>query len=547
MPTVAEYESKLERATAAGDQEAIDYFKSQIAEGTAMAVQSSAAGAGGGSPGGSGPTAEGEPPSAAYQRGNQSGNFLDTAYQGLTFGFGDELAGGMGGVKSFLQGKGFTPGYENTRDYVRGRVAREHEDNPWSAVASEIAGGLPLLAVAPFAGASGLRTAMGAGALYGAGAGEGGVGNRLTSAAGGAVGGALGHTAMRGLSALGRTLFPRAAPVSRMPEFQAQVGRLQDAGIPVTSAERIANPDARRAERIVSAFAGQTEGALERPVTLNRRLMELSNFAPEDVHIGELSLPAVQRARQRFTNDYDRLLAGVNVDLPAFAPFVQRIRNGYNQLYPHEQRAGVNRVIQDFEDAIAQQRPMSGRDYQRLRSGLGQRAFDAQKSDQNRYLAPVYRSLRYTLDSAFQRAAPRPVGRALRDLNRQYSGYKILQKAADNPEAIGTMANAARRNRGRLNPEFHDLLTSYQDVLLRKGFPTSQTPEGMAASHFFPPLMAVARAAGTRYGSAPFNDLRNRTGLNFPLPPNLGDFLLGQQMQDPQVADELQKAMGLSE
>jgi hypothetical protein len=533
-----DYEAKLQNATKAGDAEAVEYFRSQIERGLAIAEGDAAS-----------TEPPSPPPSAAFQRGNQSGSFLDTAYQGLTFGFGDEFSGALAGGLAKLRGQDFTPAYEKTRDYVRGRVAREREDAPLTSIASEIAGGLPTLAFAPFAGASGLNTAMGTGALYGAGSSEGGVGDRAMGGLAGATVGALGHHALSGLSALTRTLFPRAAPISRMPEFRAQVRRLDDAGIEVTPAERISNSDARRAERIFSAYAGQTEGAMERPVQLHRRLMEMSNFAPDDVRIGELSLPAVERARARFNAAYDRVLNGARVPTPDLNPRLNAIDQEFSQLLLFEQKANVRRILDDFADQIGQNRTITGDAYKRLRSNLGKQAFEAQKSDANRYLAPVYRGMRNALDDAFRRNVHPDRAARLARLDRQYSGFKILEKSVDNIDAIGTMANAARRNRGRLNPAFHDLVTAYQDVLLRKGFPTSQTPEGLASANGIPPLMAMARTVGTRYGSAPFNAARNALqdrGLTFPLPPNLADFIIGQRA-DPQVVDELQKAMGLSE
>jgi hypothetical protein len=568
MRSLADYVQKLQKATAAGDNEAASYFASVIASGGAGGPEAEATDTP--APGAENPAAQSQPSrSRAFQRGNKSGSFLDTAYQGLTFGFGDEFSGALAGTLAKLKGEDFTPAYENTRDYVRGRVAREREDAPWTAVGSEIAGGLPYIVAAPLAG--GLRTALGAGALYGAGAADPkpkrkledliapelqtenvGLGealyDRAVGAAGGALAGAAGHGLLSGLSTIGRAIFPRIMPKASHPNFRRQQQILRDNGIHVTPAESIANPDARRAERIFGAWAGQDDRVTARPEQLYRRLMGMSNFAPEDIRIGDLSYDAVNRARDRFTQGYDRVLHNVNVPTPNLNPRLNAIDQEFAQLLPFEQKANVRRLLDDFADQIGRNRILTGREYQRLRSNLGKLGHQASRSEANNYLAPVYRGIRNALDDAFRRAAPRQTARDLTRLNRQYSGFKILEKAADNIDAIDTMANLARRNRNRLNPEFHDLATAYQDVFLRGGFRTSNTPEGLAAGQFFPPYGAAIRATGTRLGSSPVNAIRNRTGLNFSLPRNTGAFLAGQQFGGrPEVAGELERALGIRE
>ena len=543
MPTIGEYKRMLKNAEAAGDDEAIAYFREKIDYGTKMhGTKSRPFHMLTGEP----PFADDEGssgrPESRERRKDIGGNWLDTLYNGLTAGFGDELAGGMSGVRGLFTGEGFTPAYERTRDYVRDRVANEREQNPWSALASEIGGGLLSFPLTPIRAATGLGTAARAGATYGFGEGEGGLENRLISAITGATGGALGHAALSGAGRVARTVFPRAAPKARMPEFREKVDRLRQMGIEVTPAERIASPNARQAERMTGQYFGQGDNIARRPHQLYSELMRLSNFAAEDVATGELSQQAVERAQRRFSTDYNRVLNGQTVDLQPFTPFFQRIRAGYDSLLPNEQRASVNQIITDFENRIRRNPNMPGETYQRLRSKLSRLQHEAQRSDANRYLAPVYQSIKYTLDQAFRRGVPRNVARELDRLNRQYGGFKRLQKAVDNPDAIGTLANEARKNRRRIDPRFHDLVTAYQDVLVR-GYPQSSgTAENIAANSIIPPIVPALRAAGTRYGSAPMNDL----GANIPLPEHSASFIAGQQSNEDLIA-ELMKSMGLGQ
>lgn len=116
--------------------------------------------------------------SAQSVSGEQEGRQLPTIaksalniLQGPTFGFGDEIIGAIGGAKSAIEGKGFRPGYERTRDTVRGAVKSLQAEYPVSSAIGNISGGLLMAPTIP------VKTALGAagvGAGYGAlsGAGE---------------------------------------------------------------------------------------------------------------------------------------------------------------------------------------------------------------------------------------------------------------------------------------------------------------------------------------------------------------------------------------
>jgi hypothetical protein len=68
-----------------------------------------------------------------------------SALQGPTLGFLDEAAGVGSGALSALQGKGYTPGYESGRDYIRGAVRQHEEDYP---IGSQVARGVSSLPLA---------------------------------------------------------------------------------------------------------------------------------------------------------------------------------------------------------------------------------------------------------------------------------------------------------------------------------------------------------------------------------------------------------------
>lgn len=91
--------------------------------------------------------------------------------QGLTstatFGFDDELAGGIKGAGALLSGNDPRPVYEQERDSYRNEKARAEEDNPLSNLAGSFVGGA-ILPGGAAAGSARLGTAIARGATSGA-------------------------------------------------------------------------------------------------------------------------------------------------------------------------------------------------------------------------------------------------------------------------------------------------------------------------------------------------------------------------------------------
>lgn len=148
--------------------------------------------------------------------------------QGATFGFGDEIIGGVdagvGAVGDLLSGNFSGIGermgdrYASTRDDMRQRFSDAEFSRPKATMVGQIAGGLipssavTLPAVAARAGLAG-KAAVGGltgaaeGGLYGFGAAEGGVDDRLSGAASGAaLGGIVGAAAPLAIAGVGKVL-----------------------------------------------------------------------------------------------------------------------------------------------------------------------------------------------------------------------------------------------------------------------------------------------------------------------------------------------------
>jgi hypothetical protein len=205
------------------------------------------------------------------------------ALQGATFGFGDEIYGGVKGAASYLSGGGFSDTYERERDAVRAANKKAAEAQPIAYIGGEVAGGVAstLVPGLGFAGrgaqsanavkevatvgnrmAQGAKAAAAPSALMGFGTGEGGVENRVLNAGiSGAVGAGVGAAApvvVDTAAAITRGITnPVRAAVQPAQTAQTKVGEalLRDAppGMPLDDVAsraaqrlaraRVANPD----------------------------------------------------------------------------------------------------------------------------------------------------------------------------------------------------------------------------------------------------------------------------------------------------------------
>jgi len=218
------------------------------------------------------PAATTTAPTQASQPAEVPTQRLRSLAQGATFGFADELEAA---ARSILPGET----YEQAIQDVRGKMAAYQQDRPMEALGYEVAGGLATglagggRALAASAGRAGLRSALkagasraatsaiGQGALGGAGAAEGSLENRLKGAA---VGGAFGAAVPFGFAQLGR--LPVAKQIGQGISKSYDVARRGAAnlaeGTPLQSVGRMFEPtDATRISRqAAEALPGGVEG-----------------------------------------------------------------------------------------------------------------------------------------------------------------------------------------------------------------------------------------------------------------------------------------------
>ena len=253
--------------------------------------------------------------SADYEKGRalDSGTQgLFSALQGLTLGFGDEIAGVGGAVAGAVgnvlgkdDGTTFAERYRRTRDAVRGAQDQFMEDRPVLGTATKLATGAPFAAIgAPVAGAvpigvgaTSVQAAKIAGAL-GAGQGLGEstadtVGGMLSDTAKGGASsaalGGIGNAAVSGLGAVAGGVRravskPAAQDFARLKVAEALARDAAEGGIPAVAVDDAINAMGRLgSEGRVADVAGEsTRALLDTMATLPGRTKNLAEAAIRD-------------------------------------------------------------------------------------------------------------------------------------------------------------------------------------------------------------------------------------------------------------------------
>lgn len=361
------------------------------------------------------PPAEPPPPSPqeqeALQRlaqrpGNGFSDFLRMQAQGMSLGFGDEIAGAAAAVVPGGQG------YAEARDASRQRVEDLRLLNPGASFASEFAGDVLIPGGAGRkiaqrvtaktgsrlggALAGGGLAGLGGGATIGAGEAEGGLAERVQGAllpalAGGTVGlgaGGLGFLGLRGLESLrnipGRS--PRATGAAGTQARANLVRALREAEVPpgeIPARLQELGPDAVVADLGVN-LAREARGAANQSSTLARPRGPLARLAARAEGRGDRiaddlvessgfqrtfgeSLDAAEEARRAVSTDYYRPLeeAFPEVDSRAVRGALDRtdVQRMAGDVIPGPvasgERAPTFRELQDILGKLADERSAS--------------------------------------------------------------------------------------------------------------------------------------------------------------------------------------------
>lgn len=349
-----------------------------------------------------------------------------------TFGFGDELASYLGSAISGVP-------REQVLSEMRGMQKQAQEDNPWSYMGGQVAGGIAQGAgivgggLSPTAHAinagwrlPGVAAASGVeggilGALHGAGAGET-ADERISEAkSGGITGGILGASMPFVLQGATKLAEKAITPFRTSPERVAAALSLRSEGVPVTAGQLTGNRNLRFSEselggRTAANLMDQQKDAFTSAV-LRRAGVSANRATPEVMD------DAFRAIGQRFDD-----LASANSLVPdtEMVRDLRTVFNEYGFMVPESMRAPiVENLTNDIVNA-ARRGPISGASYQNITSRIAKAARGASNPD----LRQTLYGIRETLDDAMERSMPAAKAGAWRAAREQYRNLLAIEQAA---------------------------------------------------------------------------------------------------------------------
>ena len=431
-----------------------------------------------------------------------AGNVLDSAAQGVSLGFSDELAGFAGNIANSLN-RGlhnltgwspmdFTQGnaYEGVRDAARLNQASFAERNPGTALAAEMAGGLltggaGVAKTGVLQGGKGLLQAAGLGAAqggaYGAGASEADTlaGVAEDAGQGAAFGGLLGA----GLPAAGRFVGNRLkgrAPIVRPPDNYAQkVKLLQDGGVTdLTTARQLGQETTKMLETSLSRqpLVGERLGLrMERSwEQFQKELMKKAGVADDLAASGRVTDKVITETADAFSDKYAALLPKgktVRIDDDQFVSDIAAIASQIGEdlsLEPKVQKRLMDR-LGNFARGITDKGAITGKAYKISSSSLGRQAEAAKPFE-----AQLLWNMKSALDDAFKRQVPG----GTTAIDKQFSRFAQIRDTYINNGGtamsegflpIATMNRLSKRAGGKLDDtEWRDWIDAFATVFPEK-------------------------------------------------------------------------------
>lgn len=404
----------------------------------------------------------------------ESGSIADPLGQGLSFGFSDELAGGLGaGVNSVANlfgagtGESFGQAYEGIRDSARYNNEAFQTRNPKTGLAAELVGGI-LTGGAGAARVGALKGAQSLGRLGAVGAGQGGayglgaseaddigglltdtakgaalggagglllpaagraVANRFKSAgeaasqSGGRVAGLLDDVGDEATDVLGASARQGANTSGR---YADDVALLRDNGVVLTTGQRTGAQGVRTFETTIdkTVYGGAIAKAFEKQrQQFQRKLLEMAGAPATVRETGLITDDVLEATGNALSKRYQAALKGKTVTLgDDFIDDLAAVEARHSRLVTSQQRREIRSLVDDFL-TDATKGGVSGNRYQKLRSLMGKRARQNQLN--NKPLADLFGDMQSALDDAFTRS----VGGSNKALNTQYAQFKQLQNA----------------------------------------------------------------------------------------------------------------------
>lgn len=379
--------------------------------------------------------------------------------QGATFGLGDEIqaaiaapiAKAFGGGSAInldeLERRGYPVSrppsmgelYQEGRDELRAEDKAFTRDNPKSALALEIAGGLstggtgaaklaPMLKNANLLNKAKILSATGAasGGLGGYGhSEEEGLPGQLKDTAFGAAAGAVLNPVIAGGGNLAlKPLRKAAEKVKPLSLYEKSVKRLEDAGVKLTTGQKTGS---KKASNLESTLQGTLVGGKitktmeEGREQFQRKLMSMAGFAQDDIEDGLITNQALDKAKKAFNSRYAKAVDDKVVRFSDdFGKKLNKVAREHAELLPPKQRRAIASVTNNFRGLL--EGKISGRKYQKLRAQLGELE-RSNKSD----ISGLYGKMKKALDDEFFKSAGEEAAKVKKQIDLDYAHFKQLE------------------------------------------------------------------------------------------------------------------------
>ena len=381
----------------------------------------------------------------------QGGSIADAFGQGVSFGFSDEIAGGVGaGINSIANlfgagsGESFGDAYRGIRDAARYNQKAYADRNPGKALAAEVVGGL-LTGGTGAARVGAIKGAQKLGKVAGVGAAEGGVyglGASEADTAKGllkdtAQGAALGGVTGAAMPAVNRAVGGLLTGANKMLGGGANklrkeyINLLEKAGIPLTAGQVGDSRALHLYETTmgdIPLIGGPLATTLDTQKTkLQQKIMSMSGFTKKDAKSGLIDDKGIENAYDRFAGRYLKALGDAKINISE--KFVDRVID-IQKDYTEGLSAGsgsikrINHIINNLFDK-ASKKNLTGQEYQDLRNHLGKLE---RRAGSNQEISSLYRDIKRALDDEFVEAAGDKIGNKKLSLDKEWAHLKHIDK-----------------------------------------------------------------------------------------------------------------------
>ncbi len=436
------------------------------------------------------PTAQ---PVAAPQAAEGRGSIADAMGQGVSLGFSDELAGLLGAIPAAIStGNGVVESYKGVRDAARGNYEGYREENPKTALAAELGGGLLTggmgggRALAGTAGRQMLGRAAATGAALGGASGAGYSqadtmgGLAKDTALGAAVGGAAGFAlpaAGQGLNAIGR----RTASMA------------DDLGMRLTPGHRYNSPTLQKVEASLESFP-LTAPAFTKMRDTNQKALNRAAAEAIGATGDDLSGDVLGAAKARIGAAFNSLTQGRQIPVdPQFSSEISAIRQ---QLASPLKSAKKGNKFLDALDEITSFGTITDKAYQDISSEI---ADELMSKGTKGVSKAALRTAKEKIDDLFERSMGPDELAAFRKAREQWRNLMNVSKATDS--ATGNVSGLKLANRLATKDEHgyvygNNKSPLYQAARASKQYKDIVGDSGTASRMFMPMAINALSGAG---------------------------------------------------